>query len=235
MDMIAQKFLSRTMSDLAQNSDDRRAVGLIHGLGRGPGSMTLMANRLEAAGFRTFLMHYRSRHVVPAEAQADLVQQLDALSPGPCDLVGHSLGGVLALRIKIAQPDRIGRVVQLGPPNLGSPMAAFFRDYRLVADLMGPALERLAAADMGLDHLPPEVARDLGIIAGSAPIGPVSGFWGLAEPSDGMVPVSSALGIDHADALITRTVHGMLPLSMSAARQTAAFLRNGRFDTEKSA
>jgi len=221
------------MSDLELEPDSRRAVGLIHGLGRGPGSMMLIANRLEAAGFRPFVMNYRSRHAVPTEALADLALQLDALSPGECDLVGHSLGGVLALRLKIAQPQRIGRVVQFGPPNLGSPMATFFRDYRFVSDLMGPALERLSAADMGLDHLPAEVARDLGIIAGSAPIEQFAKHWGLPEPSDGMVPVSSALGIDHADALITKTVHGMLPLSVDAARQTVAFLRDGRFTREE--
>ena len=208
---------------------------MIHGLGRGPGSMMLMANRLEAAGFAPFLLGYRSRHVVPSEAQADLARQLDRLAPEGCDLVGHSLGGVLALRLKMADPDRIGRVVQLGPPNLGSPMAAFFRDVRLVADLMGPALERLAAADMGLDALPPEIARDLGIIAGSAPLEPLSTFWGIAEPSDGMVPLSSALGVDHADAIVTKTVHGMLPLSLGAARQVAAFLHDGHFAHEAAA
>lgn len=220
------------MTDLRDKTENRRAVGLIHGLGRGPGSMMIMANRLESAGFRPFLLSYRSRHVVPSEAQADLSRQLDAKAPDGCDLVGYSLGGVLSLRLKIANPDRIGRVVQLGPPNLGSPMAAFFQEVRLVADLMGPALQRLAAADMGLSDLPPEVARDLGIIAGSAPIEPLSALWGIDEPSDGMVPVSSALGIDHADALVTKTMHGILPLSIEAARQVAAFLRDGRFMRE---
>lgn len=218
--------------DESGETRDLGSVGLVHGLGRGPGSMMLMANRLEAAGFAPFLLGYRSRHVVPSEAQADLTRQLATLAPEGCHLVGHSLGGVLSLRLKMAEPERFGRVVQLGPPNLGSPMAGFFRDVKLVADLMGPALQRLAAADMGLDDLPEHVARDLGIIAGSAPIEGLASLWGIAEPSDGMVPLSSALGVAHADALVTTTVHGMLPLSLGAARQVAAFLRTGRFARE---
>ncbi len=206
-----------------------KPVGLIHGLGRGPGSMRVMANRLERLGFATFLLDYPSRHVPPVEAQAVLEAQIAREAPEGCHLVGHSLGGVLALRLKCAHPDGVGRVVQLGSPNQGSPMAAAFRDVRLVADLMGPALERIAAADLGLEELPPDIARDLGIIAGSAPLGRVTELWGIDGPSDGMVPVASALGIDHADALLTTTIHGMLPLSTGAAMQVGAFLRKGRF------
>ncbi|WP_316015799.1 esterase/lipase family protein [Roseobacter sp. HKCCA0434] len=220
------------MSDPRDIPPDRQ-VGLIHGLGRGPGSMLLMANRLQAAGFTCFTLNYRSRHVVPGEAMADLDAQIARAAPAGCHLVGHSLGGVLSLRLKLADPARIHRVVQLGSPNLGSPMAAFLSDVKMVANLMGPALHRIAAADMGLSELPREVARDLGIIAGSAPVDRLSALWGIEEPSDGMVPLSSALGVDHADALITNTIHGMLPLSLEAARQVGAFLERGAFAKER--
>lgn len=205
-------------------------VGLIHGLGRGPGSMSLLGLRLERHGFTTFTMGYNSRTATVQEAEADILTQLAQKAPDGCHMVGHSLGGVLALRIKAQSPAHYGRVVQLGSPNKGSPMATFFTEMRFVQDFLGPMVEKLAASDLGLDALPPEIARDLGIIAGAAaPLERISPLWGIEGPSDGMVPLASALGIDHADALLTTTVHGMLPLSMAVAEQVAHFLGNGAF------
>ncbi|SPF28786.1 hypothetical protein [Pontivivens insulae] len=192
--------------------------------------MSLMGLRLEREGFTTFTAGYASRSDTMAEAQAKLLAQIAVKAPDGCHIVGHSLGGVLGLRIKAAEPERFGRVVQLGSPNKGSPMAAFFKDMPMVPQIMGPVMERLAAADLGLDALPPNIARDLGIIAGSAaPMERISPYWGIEGPSDGMVPLESALGIDHADALLTTTLHGVLPLSSHAAEQVAHFLRDGRF------
>ena len=45
----------------------------------------------------------------------DLVEVLDALSWGQVDVMGHSLGGNLALRLLAAHPERVSRVLLLDP------------------------------------------------------------------------------------------------------------------------
>lgn len=47
---------------------------------------------------------------------ADLLDTLDAEGVvGPVDVVGHSFGGLLALHLLVAAPDRVGRLVLLDP------------------------------------------------------------------------------------------------------------------------
>lgn len=64
------------------------------------------------------------------EAEAErLIARVDALPEGPVDLVGWSLGGVVARLTARARPDRVGRIVTLGTPVEGGPK------YTAVGDL----------------------------------------------------------------------------------------------------
>ncbi|MEL6678306.1 MAG: alpha/beta fold hydrolase [Pseudomonadota bacterium] len=210
-----------------------RHVAVIHGLGRGAGSMRLLAERLRRAGFDPVLPDYPSTRVTVSEAEADVCAQIrEAVPPDtPLHLVGHSLGGVLALRLKVGPlRDRAARVVQLGPPNRGSPLAAIASDLPLVGEVMGPATEAIGEGALGPLTLPPPSRADLGIVAGRAGWLPVTRQFGLTTENDGKVTVESALGVPHGAAIILDVAHAMMPLSASTARQTLAFLNTGRFD-----
>lgn len=41
----------------------------------------------------------------------DLALALDALDTGPCDLLGHSLGGMVTLRVALAHPERVSSLI----------------------------------------------------------------------------------------------------------------------------
>ncbi|MEU5718313.1 alpha/beta fold hydrolase [Streptomyces sp. NPDC020403] len=43
--------------------------------------------------------------------RADVLRFLDALGPGPVDLIGHSLGGIVAYLLAQDHPQRVGRLV----------------------------------------------------------------------------------------------------------------------------
>lgn len=62
--------------------------------------------------------HGRSTHDAPWNLDThvdDLVAEMDALGWADADVVGHSLGGNLALRLLAAHPQRVRRVVLLDP------------------------------------------------------------------------------------------------------------------------
>jgi len=62
----------------------------------------------------------RSGPAVPpvsiADLASDVVSLLDALGIERAHLVGHSLGGCVALQVAHASPDRVGRLALLEPP-----------------------------------------------------------------------------------------------------------------------
>ena len=76
------------------------------------------------ARFRLIAPHRRgygrSSPAVPpvsiADLASDIVRLLDALGIERAHLVGHSLGGCVALQVAHAYPDRVGRLALLEPP-----------------------------------------------------------------------------------------------------------------------
>ena len=206
--------------DTGRDSD--ALVVLIHGLGRTAASMWLLGRRLRRAGLAVERVGYPSTRTCIAEAVAHVRRALWLLVPGRArlDLVGHSLGGLIAARL-LRQPGElpIGRVVQIGSPNLGSVMADRAGGLALVRRLCGPAVLELGA------HLRAEApCRRVAAIAGTA------GWWQgpLARPHDGTVAVRSAWsGAGHRAAV--PVLHSLLPASGRVAALVAGFLQHGRF------
>jgi pimeloyl-ACP methyl ester carboxylesterase len=111
-------------------------VVLIHGFCSSTHSFRLLAPRL-ARHHRVFAIDlngfgYTQRPHDPAaydlEGQAALVREtLDRLGLGKVDLVGHSFGSVVALRVAEMQPRRVGRLVLISPASSVAPMPLVMR------------------------------------------------------------------------------------------------------------
>jgi triacylglycerol lipase len=102
---------------------------LVHGIFRNQRDMRRLRNTLEAAGRRTFAPSLK-----PCDGSAplhDLAKQLAAfigenLQPGErCDLVGHSMGGMVARAYvqRHGGRERVRRLVTLAAPHHGSLLA----------------------------------------------------------------------------------------------------------------
>ena len=205
-------------------------VLLVHGLARSTGSLRIFAWRARAAGLETADAPYPSRRLRIEEAVAHIarhVERVIAERGGKVHLVGHSLGGLLALKVKRARPDLpIHRVVQLGTPNRGSPLAEALRERAVFRRFFGPVLTQLAEDQTaGWQHDPDVLA-----FAGVEIPPKLSRRYGLYGPNDGMVSVRSAWGRDAGVRQIADTFHGGMPLSRSVARRAIAFLKTGRPD-----
>ncbi len=211
---------------MADQSKKKPTVVMVHGLARTSASMRIFAMRLHRAGFETADTRYRSTRLTLREATASVTKQVEKIAAragGPVHLVGHSLGGVIALRIKKNRPELVHRVVQLGSPNRGSGLADALKDSRLVSTFFGPVLSELSE-DLSDDWTrDPDVAAFAGIEIPSR----LSRVYGVLGPNDGMVSVRSAWGRDAGVRLTASTFHGGMPLSASVARATVAFLKRG--------
>jgi len=202
-----------------------RSVVLVHGLWMGPWSMGLLGRRLQREGFDTYAFGYPTmRRSLPDNAAA-LREYLGGLELDEIHLVGHSLGGLVILRMLDEYADLpSGRVVLLGSPVKGSAVGRRVGKRRLFKPLVGRA--RTALND-GFSHAPP--GRETGVVAGSVPVGAGRLFGPLDCPNDGTVSVDECR-LEGAEECVLPVTHTGLVTAPSVARAVDGFLINGRFE-----
>jgi pimeloyl-ACP methyl ester carboxylesterase len=201
-------------------------VVLVHGLWTPGVEMLVLGHRLRACGYRTSLFPYHSMLADLETNAARLAAFLEGARGDTLHLLGHSLGGVIAVKtIQSHSVERLGRVVCLGSPLNGSSSAR--RLSRL------PGGRRLLAKSEGSltsGALQPwSKPGDLGLIAGSLPIGLGSLFGSLPKPNDGVVSVDETRFEGATAHLTLRVSHFSMLWSRAVAEQVAHFLATGLF------
>lgn len=199
---------------------------LLHGIWMRAAITARLGTRLAAAGYTVAPFDYASIRAPFAQHHARLRELIERLPP-PVHLVGHSLGGVLALDFlqQSALPSEVvARVVCLGSPLRGSALAARLRRARLDRLGMGHASEVLVRG------LPPWTgAQQVGVIAGEGPLGLSLLLGRLPRPNDGTVAEIETRLPGIADHASVRASHTSLLFSEPAARLAIRFLQQGRF------
>lgn len=209
----------------------RETVVLVHGIWMPGAVMAMLGYRLERCGFRGKLFAYYAVDVELDENAARLASAVAAAADGPVHVVGHSLGGVLALRMYARHPDAPpGRIVCLGSPLAGSRAALGLERWEFGRRMLGRTL-RTGVLDEPAARWGAEVTarRDVGVIAGTRPIGLGRVVAGFEEANDGAVAVSETRLPGAADHLVMPVTHTGLVWSQSVADQVATFLREGHF------
>lgn len=207
-------------------------VVLVHGIWMHGTVMTPLKYRLERVhGYEAHPFTWPSVRGTLAENTALLADFVGELGAGPLHFVGHSLGGVLVLKL-LAQDDALppGRVVCLGSPLCGSRVAASLRARRWGLPVLGNTIGGCVLDDSASRWAGAVAAsREIGIIAGTRPLGVGRWITRFDGPCDGTVAVSETRLAGAADCIELEVTHTGLLLSSRVADQTAAFLRDGRF------
>jgi pimeloyl-ACP methyl ester carboxylesterase len=198
-------------------------VLLIHGLLNGNYWLYRLAARLRAQGYDADVFGYTSLVGGPSRAVPELVERLRR---APADaLVGHSLGGLIALEALRAAPDLpVSRVVCLGSPLRGSRTARQLAVHPWSRPLLGRSAGLLQD---GLERW--DGAAEVGMIAGDVERGAGRLFFRFDGVSDGTVGLDETRLPGLADHCIVHSSHTGLVFSAEAAEQAGHFLREGRF------
>jgi pimeloyl-ACP methyl ester carboxylesterase len=191
-------------------------------------ALAMLHRRLMEAGFRVHRFDYLS----VAATQQRILDRLQLRMTGlaaeadAVHLVGHSLGGLLALRVcreTAGLPP--GRIVCLGSPLLGSAAARGFANWGRGGEvLLG---HNRALLEQGFERW--DGPREVGMIAGRTPLGLGSVLGHLEGDHDGTVAVQETRLPGLTDHCVVEANHTGLLFSVDAAQRVARFLHHGRF------
>ena len=203
-------------------------VVLVHGLWVHGITMSLIRRRLERDGYRVFAYSYPSIRLAFAENTARLARYLRDVGALRSHFVGHSLGGLIVLRMLEEAADVVpGRIVLAGVPVAGSHAAR-----KLVRLPCGrTALGRSMVEWMEPRQLTCAGDREIGVIAGSLPVG-LGRIVApdLPMPHDGAVSVEETRLPGARDHIVLNVSHSGMLVSRAVRRQIEAFLRDGAFE-----
>ncbi len=207
-------------------ADKAETVILIHGLWM-RGLVLLPHQRwLRAEGFTARRFSYPSWRNGLADNVHLLSRFINETSGAVIHLVAHSLGGLVALKMVSQEPvARIHRVVLLGTPYAGCHCGSTLAAAPGLAALVGRTFEDWYS----LPRAAPQLAVEIGVIAGTRPIGFGRLIPGLARPNDGLVAVDETRIAAAMDSIELNVCHSCMLVSRACAGQIASFLRTGRF------
>lgn len=225
-----------TMMTVAPNLQAHEGVVLLHGMCRTAGSMQKMEAELRRSGFTVLNVDYPSRTASVAEL-ADAVIGAALANPVLRDcvkvhFVTHSLGGILVRSyFKRQSLNRLGRVVMLGPPNLGSEVVDKLGSWWLFRKLNGPAGSELGTSSDSTPNKLGPVNFELGVIAGDRSINWINSSM-IKGCDDGKVSVERTKVAGMKAHVVVHATHPFLMKDKAAIDYTIRFLKTGTFRAE---
>jgi len=199
---------------------------LVHGLWVHGLAMELQRLALARAGYRALAYSYRSMRLSLTENAGRLALYACSLRAPRVHFVGHSLGGLVILKMLEREREAGGRVVLEGVPYGGSRAAQALARLEIGASLLGRSMREWLESER-----PADFARfEIGVIAGSLGLGLGRLIeWDLPQPNDGVVAVEETRVPGMRDHIVLPINHSGMVVSRAVSRQIVAFLRHGAF------
>jgi len=203
-------------------------VVYVHGLWfTGRASFLLTRRIARELGAEDRVFSYASVTATTADNVAALGEFIARLRADSLHIVAHSMGGVLVLKLFDNPPPMPpGRIVLLGSPLNGSRAAQNLARLPWGRTILGHTIQEEVLPGRPRRW---QAAREIGVIAGNTAVGLGRLVGPLHEPSDGTILVAETNLAGATDQIVLPVSHSGMLFSALAARQAAAFLRDGRF------
>lgn len=220
------------MSFICAAPTNKERVVVLHGIARNSDSMETLVEFLVEQSYEVLNIDYPSTdHAM--RVLVDIVQhKINASQQDPAQkihFVGYSMGSLIVRGILLKyRPHNLGRVVMIGPPNNGSEVADFFKNFFLYKQIYGPAGQELGTDQGDYSELFGTVDYELGIIAGDRSIDPISSTI-IPGADDGKVSVARTRLTGMKDHIVIHTTHTFMMNNKTVLQQMINFLQTGLF------
>lgn len=208
----------------------------VHGLWMTGVEASFLRRRLrERHGYNTHQLHYRTVRASLSENAQKLRRmvehELQLGQDAVCHYVGHSLGGLVVLKMLSDWPEAPpGHVVCLGTPLAGSAAAHRIASLPGGSSLLGKSIAEGVLAESASKWAGGGLGeRMVGVIAGTHSIGLGRLMTKLPDPNDGTVAVEETHAPFVHEHMQVAATHTGLVTSREVAQQVAHFLARGHF------
>jgi pimeloyl-ACP methyl ester carboxylesterase len=202
------------------------SVILVHGLWMNGMEMSLLKHRLNRFGYRTFSFRYSSTRLDLTEIATCLNSFAEKVPTQTIHFVGHSLGGLVILKLfEVFPRQHPGRIIALSPPYQGSETARRLIRFPCGRNLLGRSITQLLEGDVPAWS----GERDLGVIGGTLNFGFGRMIGAVGSSGDGTLCLEEMCIPDARDFITLPVSHMGLVFSGKVAMETNHFLKHGRF------
>jgi pimeloyl-ACP methyl ester carboxylesterase len=221
-------LLQRAFGEQAAAMAGDAHIVYVHGLWMNGAESLFLRRRLsKQLGAPVHAFHYPSVSSTMTDITARLQAFVRELAPASLHIIAHSLGGLVVYRFLERYPDQApGRVVFLGSPVVASHAAVSVARLRWTLTPLGRCVAEELLTERSRRWT---TGHELGVIAGTRPVGLGRLFVKFNEDSDGTVAVSETRLPGATDALSLPVSHMGLLLSARVAREAGTFFSTGRF------
>lgn len=207
-------------------SQSKASVILIHGLWMNAATLYVLHLRMQRCGYHPVRFGYPTVRDGLAKSAAQLSRLIESLDTEVIHIVAHSMGGLVTFRaLNLHADQRVRRVVLLGSPIAGSMSGRRLASFNAGRILLG-ANSHVWGSHA---HLGVPEGVEIGVIAGTLPLGLGHLVGRLTRPHDGTVSVAETHLPSAKDTIHLRVSHTAMLVSGSVGRQACFFLQHGRF------
>ena len=130
-----------------------------------------------------------------------------------------------------AEIAELGKIVMLAPPNHGSEVSDYLKQYAWFESIVGPVGPALSTAADSIPNTLKPIPGVIGIITGDTSLDPWFS-WMFVGPNDGKVSVNSARLDEMADFLVVDHGHTFIARGDDVIDQIEYFLLHGQFSRQ---
>ncbi len=209
----------------------QECVVLLHGYARSNTCMEPLEIGLTKEGYNVINLSYPTmKYPVEIISRDHIHPHIEKISD--CEklhFIGHSLGGIVA-RYYLSQNEvkNLGKVILITTPNQGSRIATEMESNEFLSALLGPAVSDLAEDSPLLKSLP-EPDYEVGVIAATKSINPLTSIFVLQGEDDGTLTVESMRLTSTKHYVAIPSTHTLVLRHPDLLTQIKSFLTAGKF------